>query len=152
MVRSYYCQWKVGIPVAWASLLFFFVLPLPITAQTVTGACCNGSYCSNQLPVTLHALIDTTNNGNLEGHRYREAYNNLYSHPVDIGFPFEFYGYAYSYCVITNKGFICFDTTRAMHNLPAGVLGPIPGTLLPGNSIFGCFQEMGPYYNVGLIN
>ncbi|WP_203295280.1 gliding motility-associated C-terminal domain-containing protein [Luteirhabdus pelagi] len=71
--------------------------------------------------------------------------------PIDITFPFNFYGNEYTELVIGANGQISFDTSLAGGfndwGIEPGELLPINNSSFPFNTIFGAFHDMDPGVN-----
>ncbi|MCT8339192.1 gliding motility-associated C-terminal domain-containing protein [Flavobacteriaceae bacterium TK19130] len=77
--------------------------------------------------------------------------DDLWTSPIDITFPFNFFGNEYSQIVVGANGQISFDTSLAGGfndwGIEPGELLPINNSSFPFNTIFGAFHDMDPGVN-----
>ncbi len=91
-------------------------------------------------PVTLHAYFDTTFT-TLGLDSIDDVYSSI---PINIGFPFTFYGNTYTQCLLSSNAYICFDISQAGNYSQYPIGAAIPSTSNPVNSIFGVWHDVDP--------
>ncbi|MBU2018050.1 MAG: gliding motility-associated C-terminal domain-containing protein [Bacteroidetes bacterium] len=70
-----------------------------------------------------------------------------WSAPVNIGFPFSFYGVSYTQCVVGSNGIVSFNVANAGGPCPWTLNGtPLPTTTIPNaqNTAMMCYQDLNP--------
>jgi len=81
------------------------------------------------------------------------SFNNLstvsltddsYTAAINVGFPFTFYGNAYTQCVIASNNYISFDLTNASGYSPWSINSAIPNPGVPTNTIMCPWQDINP--------
>ncbi len=71
--------------------------------------------------------------------------DDVYSAPINIGFPFTFYGTVYNQCLISSNGYISFNLDSAYQYSTWYVASSAPNPYtLPTNAIFGVFEDIDP--------
>jgi gliding motility-associated-like protein len=97
-------------------------------------------------PVTLHATATSIGTGQLISSTELIYQDDVYSDVINIGFPFTFYDYTYTQCVLSTNGYISFDIFSANLGSPWIIQNglTLPNNFAPQNSIFGAWQDLYP--------
>lgn len=70
--------------------------------------------------------------------------DDTYSQPVNIGFPFTFFGNTYTQCLLSTNAYIDFDLSGAGNYSQYPINNPIPSTANPTNTIMGAWHDVDP--------
>lgn len=88
--------------------------------------------------IALNATIGTSS-GN-----FITFTDDIYSSPINLGFPFTFYGNTYTQCVISSNGFISFNTSNAGSVSQWTINTAVPGNTNCRNAIMGPYTDIDP--------
>lgn len=126
-----------------AGLVLLLLLGTNLTiAQTIDVGPPDTSVCNGQ-PITLTAITTGAGTG---GSSVDLDFNtdDFHGNPVDIGFPFEFFGNVYTQCIVSTNGYITFDLGVAGTNSPWAINNASPTPGVPDNSIMFPWQDINP--------
>lgn len=70
--------------------------------------------------------------------------DDSYSPIQNIGFTFNYFGNNYTTCVVSQNGYICFNTSNASMGSPWTITTAIPGNMNVINSIMGFYADIYP--------
>ncbi len=73
-----------------------------------------------------------------------DSIDDVYTPPINIGFPFTFYNHTYSQCLLSSNGYLSFDLQQATLFSPWSITAAIPSNSDPINCIMGPWQDIDP--------
>ncbi len=102
-------------------------------------------------PVTLTANVDSSFIAGTTPPDTVALIDDEFSHVINIGFPFTFYGNTYTQCVISSNNYITFDLSVATGYCPYTIVNACPNPnpsggapASPLNAIMGPWQDINP--------
>ncbi len=131
------------------SIILIFLITGLILSKVSFGQICLGqdtSVCPGQ-SVTISASCSGPSGPPvflLDSMQQVSLTDDSYSGVVNIGFPFTFYGVAYSQLVIASNNYVTFDISQANGYSPWSIGNAIPSSALPTNTIMGPYQDINP--------
>jgi len=122
------------------ALLFLFAFANQnLLAQSLIFAGNDTVVCSNS-PITLTAITQGELGTSVT------LSDDQYTGVIPLGFSFDYFGAAYTQCLISSNNYITFNTGSAGVYSPWSIVGPAPG-MLPAellNSVMGPWQDILP--------
>src|ERR1017187_607004 len=97
------------------------------------GACHFEAYQCDTIAYNFTPIVGDTLNG---------LAADTYSPIIPIGFTFRFYDIEYTSLIISNNGYLCFNTALADSSSPWYISIAIPSPNNPLNAIFGPWQDI----------
>lgn len=119
-----------------AAVILLMVFFLNANAQVNAG---NDTTICQGNSLTLHAQSDSAG-----AVTQLNLPDDTYSQPVDIGFPFTFFGNTYTQCLLSTNAYIDFDLSGAGAYSQYPINNPIPSTSNPTNTIMGAWHDVDP--------
>ena len=112
-------------------ILIVLLLPFFINAQVIIS---NDTTVCGNFNDTLYALSATQSSMQTD---------DLHDDLVPLGFTFNFYGTAYTQCVVSGNGYVTFDTSLANSYSPYSINAPVPNPgNIPENAILAPWQDI----------
>src|ERR1700744_84822 len=110
-------------------------ITVPTSPDTVI---CTGA------PLTLHAINNGRNPITLTSNDFYSGDDGYSNSVIPIGFSYDFYGNTYTQCVISDNGFISFNTSNAGQFSDWELIGypGLPGNSNSLNSVLGCYSDI----------
>jgi PKD repeat protein len=120
--------------------VFFALISFSGFSQNIINAGNDTSICGGSitLTATLSPIVSVSNPTQIS------LSDDQFSGVINIGFPFTYYGTAYTTCLISSNNYISFTTSGAGGYSPWSISSAVPNAGNPVNSVLGPWQDINP--------